>query len=207
MVMSFKKNADLDNYVFDLRRLRGQNLEFKDVIDLLNNESSFNTEYLTPRITRSQLVGRALTFSRSEIELVLEKLLSKANFHLDSQKEVAQGIVCPQDYVNKSSQKVLGAKFKVGDGIFTLTNNELRAIKLSEKELQLVKPFYTTSELNRWSADSRNKKWVIYTDSSFKDKRKIEKYQNIKKHLDQFKKVITSDNKPYGLHRARDEYF
>ena len=32
-------------------------------------------------------------------------------------------------------------------------------------------------------------------------------YPNLKAHLDQFKKVITSDNKPYGLHRARDEKF
>lgn len=53
----------------------------------------------------------------------------------------------------------------------------------------------------------RNQVWVIYTDSSFKDKKRIEGYPNIKKHLDQFRKVITSDNKPYGLHRARDEYF
>ena len=49
--------------------------------------------------------------------------------------------------------------------------------------------------------------WVIYTDSSFKDEKKIEDYPNIKKHLDQFREVITSDNKPYGLHRARNPFF
>ena len=38
-------------------------------------------------------------------------------------------------------------------------------------------------------------------------KKKIEKYPNIKRHLDKFRKVITSDNKPYGLHRARNAYF
>ena len=32
-------------------------------------------------------------------------------------------------------------------------------------------------------------------------------YPNIKAHLDKFKKIITSHNKPYGLHRARDERF
>lgn len=35
----------------------------------------------------------------------------------------------------------------------------------------------------------------------------MEEYPAIKEHFDRFKKVITSDNKPYGLHRARDEYF
>ena len=35
----------------------------------------------------------------------------------------------------------------------------------------------------------------------------MREYPNIKRHLDQFKKIITSDNKPYGLHRARRESF
>ena len=35
----------------------------------------------------------------------------------------------------------------------------------------------------------------------------MENFPNLKKHLDQFKDIITSDNKPYGLHRSRDEKF
>ncbi len=41
----------------------------------------------------------------------------------------------------------------------------------------------------------------------FDIKDKINNYPNIKRHLDFYKKIITSDNKPYGLHRARDETF
>ncbi len=207
MVMMFKKNTDLDSYSFDYRRLHGKGLELKDVASLLNKENSVKAEYLTPTITRNNFMDKTLTFSSSDIEPILEKISSKADFHLDPKKEVAQGIVCPQDYVNKSSQEVLGANFKVGEGIFILSDNELKALKLSKKELSLVKPFYTTDELNRWWGDVENKKWIIYTDSSFKNKKKIEEYPAIKEHLGRFKKVITSDNKPYGLHRARDEHF
>lgn len=35
----------------------------------------------------------------------------------------------------------------------------------------------------------------------------MQNYPNLKIHLDRFDNVITSDNKPYGLHRARDERF
>ena len=35
----------------------------------------------------------------------------------------------------------------------------------------------------------------------------IYKYPNIKRHLEQFKKINTSAYKPFGLHRARDEKF
>ena len=33
----------------------------------------------------------------------------------------------------------------------------------------------------------------------------MDQFPNLKKHLDNFKDVITSSNKPYGLHRSRDE--
>ncbi|MFT5097466.1 MAG: hypothetical protein ACI9JO_001498, partial [Psychrobacter okhotskensis] len=49
--------------------------------------------------------------------------------------------------------------------------------------------------------------WVIYTDSSYKDKNSLDDFPLIKNHLDKFQKIITSHNKPYGLHRARDERF
>lgn len=35
----------------------------------------------------------------------------------------------------------------------------------------------------------------------------MKSYPNIKEHLDLFRPILTSDNKPYGLHRARDPYF
>jgi len=35
----------------------------------------------------------------------------------------------------------------------------------------------------------------------------MDRFPNLKCHLDNFKNIITSDNKPYGLHRSRDERF
>ncbi|GAI34013.1 unnamed protein product, partial [marine sediment metagenome] len=95
----------------------------------------------------------------------------------------------------------------MGDGIFVLRENEKKSISFLENELELINPSYTTNELHKWYGNPRNKEWVIYTDSSFNKPRNIRPFPNIKAHLDKFKKVITSDNKPYGLHRARDEYF
>jgi len=46
-----------------------------------------------------------------------------------------------------------------------------------------------------------------FKNSTFKNSDEINKYPNIKKHLDRFISIITSDNKPYGLHRAREEKF
>ncbi|MBM3402824.1 MAG: hypothetical protein FJY21_11070, partial [Bacteroidetes bacterium] len=43
--------------------------------------------------------------------------------------------------------------------------------------------------------------------SEFKNPNSMLPYPNLKRHLDRFRDVITSDNKPYGLHRAREERF
>ena len=48
---------------------------------------------------------------------------------------------------------------------------------------------------------------MIYTDSSFKNSEKMKPYPVLKAHLDKYKKIFTSDNRPYGLHRAREEHF
>ena len=207
MVMMFEKNVAIENYVFDYRRLSGDTLELEDVITILNKEESNKAEYLTAKISRSALRDKMLTFSNSGVESILEKISNKANFHLDPSKEVAQGIVSPQDYVNKASQEILGGNSKVGDGIFVLSDDEVKILKLSKKDLSLVKPFYTTNELKKWYGAPKIKGWIIYTDSDFKDKKKIEEYPGIQGHLDQYKKVITSDNKPYGLHKTHYSYF
>ncbi|NQU84218.1 MAG: N-6 DNA methylase, partial [Mariniphaga sp.] len=207
MVMIFRKNSNKNEYNFDYRRIISSKPVLNDVIDLLNKAKNVSNEYLNPSISRRKFLGKKLLFSNSEIEVVLNKIYKVGNFHLDAVKEVAQGIVCPQDFVNKTSQKKLNSKYKVGTGIFVLKDNELKPLNLSKKELTLIKPFYTTKELRKWSSVSSNKKWVIYTDSSFRDKDKTREYPKIKNHLDKFKKVITSDNKPYGLHRSRDKYF
>lgn len=207
MVMLFQKNNAKSEYTFDFRRLSGDNLTILDVLNLLSQNGGKNKEYLQPTINRNVLINKTLTFANNQIDSVLNRIAERSNFKLDPSKEVAQGIVCPQDNVNKSSQKVLGNDFKVGDGIFILSDEELRKLKLSQKDQSLVKPLYSTDELRKWYGKQENSKWIIYTDSRFKRKENINEYEGIRAHLDQFKKVITSDNKPYGLHRSRDEYF
>ncbi len=205
MIMTFRKNVDTDNYPFDYRRLLGKDLNINDVMALLNKDENNRTEYLSPTIRRSKYTNVSLTFSDPTVELILDKIFSKRDFLL-SKNEVAQGFVCPQDSVNKDSQKILGKDFNIGDGIFVLSQEEKDQISFTQQELDIINPCYTTQELNRYYANPINRKWVIYTDSSFKkDEKKIEDYPNIKKHLDQFQEVITSSNKPYGMNRARKQ--
>ncbi len=206
-VMMFRNDDSNDNYTFDFRRLVGDKLTFDDALNLITQTQTANTEFLSPNISKNDLNGKTFTFSNNALDEILSKIQTKSNFKLDKKMEVAQGIVMPQDYLNKKNNAVLDNEFAKGQGIFVLSEDEKVDLKLNEKEREIMKPYFTTEQLRKWFGKKENTEWIIYTGSTFKDAVNIEPYPNIKKHLDQFQNVITSDNKPYGLHRARNEYF
>lgn len=207
MILIAKRSSKPLSYVFDYRVLGGKKRTLADAQGLLARAAIPNSTYLTPDFKRSKFGESPYSFSDATTEKLLIKIKAASNFILDGNVEVAQGIVPPQDFVNKKSQAALGSNFSVGQGIFNLCRQEAGALTLTTSEKHLIKPFFTTKELGRYWGNPDNKLWVIYTDSSFKDPASMNLYPNLKAHLDQFKKVITSDNKPYGLHRAREEKF
>ncbi len=91
--------------------------------------------------------------------------------------------------------------------MFVLSNEEIANLNLTPSERELLKPFYTTNELYRYNINPVNRYRIIYTDSSYKNHKSLDNYPNIKSHLDKFQSIITSENKPYGLNRARNEKF
>ncbi len=194
-------------YVLDHRKISGSQASLEDVKDLLRKNDNDKNSIRQFKFRKKIWEGKTLNFENAEIEKLLGEICSQANFKLDAKKEVAQGIVPPQDFLNKRNQQKLGANYRVGEGIFNLNGHELQHLNINDLERKLIKPFYTTSELERFYGDNKNSLWVIYTDSSFKSESAMKSYPNLKRHLDRFKAVITSDNKPYGLHRARNEYF
>jgi adenine-specific DNA-methyltransferase len=207
MIMVFSKNKMDATYQFDYRRLTGSSPRLEDVIGLLNGVKADNAFFIQAKLDPAAYKDKALIFNQSDSEELLNKIKAKTNFYLDPKKEVAQGIVAPQDSLSKKGAEILGADYKAGSGIFVLTDKEVQALGLTPKESEILKPYYTTTELGRFSKTRGNSLWVIYTDSSYKNAKSMDEYPNLKKHLDKYKNIITSDNKPYGLHRSRDNNF
>ena len=207
MILIAKNEAAGAVYTFDLRRLVDSNAEESEMQLLLSGEHGQGLEYLLPSFDRSKFDSTTFTFSADALEAILKKIEAVPRFYLDERAEVAQGIVAPQDTVNNKTASELGNSVKVGEGIFNLTHQEKIGLNLTKAEQEIVKPFFTTEELRRYSADASNDHWVIYTGSRFKDPSAMASYPNLKQHLDRFQSVITSDNWPYGLHRARAPKF
>ncbi len=175
-------------------------------LSLQSNLNVLSEQYISYEavISPKRLVNSYLDFSNPKINSLCNKISRSRSFL--AKNEIAQGIVCPQDTVVGSHID----KFKntrIGDGIFVLNEDEMQKIKLaaSDFELSHIKPYFTSDQLGRFYSNPINKKWIIYTKSDVNEY--IDDLPNIKTHLDKYSPIITSDNKPYGLHRAREEAF
>ena len=202
MVMLFEHNSIIDDYIFDHRSLEDGATKKEDMVNLLK-KMNCNTKYKTPRIIRAKYYNKLLTFS--DEEQLFDNISKNKVFFQDD--EIAQGIVFPQDFLDKNGAAKLNYQFSVGCGVFGLSNTEKQAIRFTAQEESLIKPYFTTEQIHRYYTLPDNTLWLIYTNSSFKKTDSMDNYPNIKKHLDQFLPIITSDNKPYGLHRCRKEVF
>ncbi|EHC9034885.1 class I SAM-dependent DNA methyltransferase [Campylobacter coli] len=206
MIMQFQKIKPPKNYEFHFAKITTQTPIYEDVINLLKNEKTQNNEILSINLTPKKFIDKTLNFTKSDYEELFNKIQKYGKFYLE-ESEVAQGIVYPQENINKKSLEILGNNFYLGQGIQKLTNEEVENLNLLKNEKILLKPIFESDNIQKYFVKRYNYFWVIYTNSSFKNPNSMDNYPNLKKHLDKFKKVITSDNKPYGLHRARDEKF
>jgi len=207
MIYVLQKATPTNQYDLKYSVLQNDNIGKEELIKfLVFAETDSNSEKFVYNLNPSAIKGKPFTFNNNTASDILGKIKLKGNIYL-TEKEVANGIHPHYDFVSKKIAEESNGKFEKGEGIFGLSNIEKRNLGLSKEELKLVKPYYTTEELSRFYANPKNKLWIIYTGSEFKNAKTIQPYPNLKKHLDRFKNVITSDNRPYGLHRAREERF
>ncbi|EOX4491994.1 class I SAM-dependent DNA methyltransferase [Campylobacter sp. CFSAN093242] len=206
MIMQFQKIKPPKNYEFHFAKITTQTPIYEDVINLLKNEKTQNNEILKINLTPKKFIDKTLNFTKSDYEELFNKIQKYGKFYLE-EKEVANGIHPHYDFINNRINSNHNFAFKIGQGIFGLSEEEKEKLKLTKLENNLVKPYYDTQNFLKFFFKKNSHQWLIYTNSSFKNPNSMDDYPNLKKHLDKFQNVITSDNKPYGLHRARDEKF
>ncbi|MDE5581857.1 MAG: Eco57I restriction-modification methylase domain-containing protein [Treponemataceae bacterium] len=203
MVMEFQKDSKIDNYTFDYRKLTKPQAKKEDMFAMLNKTLK-QVDYFEPKISRQKFMNKNFVFSVGTRDSILEKMAENAEFL--NADDATNGIHPHYDFVNNKINR-LHPFTTVGAGIFGLSEKEKNSLKLSDSELKLIKPYFTTEQIHRYYTEPKNDFWIIYTTSNFKDPNSMDKYPHLKKHLDYYKDVISSCNKPYGLHRSREEKF
>ncbi|NQT71257.1 MAG: N-6 DNA methylase [Chloroflexi bacterium] len=115
---------------------------------------------------------------------------------------IQPGIQTGSDKVNRKNKFVkenesllpkLG--YHIGDGIYVLTEEELKSLKLNRKEKTIVKPFYKVGQLNINGVSHNLKHYLIHAEM-IED---INQYPNIQKHLEKFRDILNVRYKTYAL--------
>lgn len=141
------------------------------------------------------------------INNILSKI-SEGNPLLKNIMSVNAGADVTISKITKKHVENFGKKFKKGDGVFVLTQNEFKNKNIPSEELSLIKPFIKNSDIGKYYIKDSSK-YLIYTNSETN----IKEFPTIKKHLDKFRVILKDQMKRYDepisnwfmLHRPRDE--
>lgn len=204
MVFVMKKSSENQQYILNYGKLYNDNANSNLLIEFLNQSfASSKPDYskFIVSLERSYFIDRYINFIPSYISNVLNKIRSKDVIYLED-SEVFSGIDVMQDFVTKRHINKLGKSFSIGDGIYVISSNDKKAERWNEEELEIIKPYYTTKEVNKYYSNPINKYWIFYSNKEINNRPSI--YPKITNHLDKFQSIITSVNKPYGLHRTRN---
>lgn len=205
MVMLLRKADKPEAYSVRYGRLTDSKADSATLSSFLSADVQEKTSHYVryrSSLNRTEATGSYISFLPEAVAHLIDKLNRCSNFRL-SKSEIHSGIDVMQDFVTKKHLEKLDESAQIGAGVFVLSDAEKSAIKWNKRELEILKPYYATKEIGRYKANPRNRYWVIYTSKSANDQ--AHEIPNIAKHLDRFRSVITSVNKPYGLHRTRVE--
>jgi len=208
MIFVFQKKKPRKSYKLKYAKIESKDIGNDLVSKLLASGLSKKVDFSTlfeATIKPDEMKNKTINFSQGLVIEIIDKIESKSNFRL-SKNDVAQGIVAPQDFVSGSHlPKIKDVKMQVGDGIFVVKNDFENTKRLNRTELSYLKPYYTSKQINRYLSLKENEHKIIYADTYFREN--IDQFPNLKRHIDRFRPVLTSDFAPYGLHRARAERF
>jgi len=205
MVFIVLNNSEKKEYVLNYAELYKENADsflLNKFLYAQNKISNFDFKKYQFLFQREILKDNYIKFIPFNVNKVIDKMLKSDVFFIND-SEIFSTIDVMQDFVNKKHLAKLGNNVSLGDGIFVLNNEEKKQKRWNTAETKIIKPYYTTKEINRYYSNKSNRFWILYTRPEINNE--IKNYPNIKKHLDKFQKVITSVNQPYGLHRTRKE--
>lgn len=118
----------------------------------------------------------------SKINELLDKVAS-CGVALSELASVNTGIQSGAYTVTQRHLDKYGLAANKGEGIFSISNSELKSLNLSETEYtSLIKPFYKNSDINHYITKLTHTKNIIYTNKETD----LELYPNAKRHLIRF---------------------
>lgn len=127
---------------------------------------------------------------------------------------VRQGLRTGIDRTTQSHKQNYGYDGEPGEGVFVITEEELKKININSNERKLIKKFYKNSDIAQYYVENDSNQYVLYLNKTHTEKVLILDFPNIYSHLLNFKdliiKIRTRNNEQLEnwmcLDRPREEY-
>jgi adenine-specific DNA-methyltransferase len=131
-----------------------------------------------------------------------------ATLPLESLFEVRQGIAQNPDRVSRKAAEKYN--LTAGEGVFVLTTQELKQLRLTSSEKIFVKSFVEEREIERFACAPHGGKWLLYLTTH--NISSLSKYPQLASHLKKFRQImdarretVSGSNKWFHLHWPREE--
>jgi hypothetical protein len=146
------------------------------------------------------LSGKSSSSSQAPVHRLLAKM-QVAPHTLGQLFSVNQGIVTAADKISPKHLKKYALNANTGDGIFVLSDEEIDALRLTEADISILKPWFKNSDVHRWVTSVATDQKVIFADKRLGN---LANAKVLMRHLQRFRAVLDdcSSNSPY-IHRPR----
>ncbi len=123
---------------------------------------------------------------------------------------VRQGIVENPAQVTRRMNERHGGRWRVGEGVFALSDDELQSLELSSAERNLIRPYHDLCDVGRFYLADRPSQWLIY--STARTCPDLARCPALRRHLERFRPLLEARREVrrgvrawWHLHWPRDE--
>lgn len=152
-----------------------------------------------------RLGGKESDENKGPLQRILTNIESQGQ-SLGAICNVNNGVFAGADRLSKDKKdkyRITGAR--VGEGIFVLTNDEVKNLRLSKEEMKIVRPLFKNSDIKRYYTNTRGELNLI--NLRYTDRPNLNDYPNIKKHLTRFKELLANRPRTGTLESAFSKGF
>lgn len=147
---------------------------------------------------------RLIPNDNEPIQKILDKIKAQG-IYLGIICNVNPGVITGADKVSKKHINEYDIKAKVGDGIFVLSDYEVKQLDLTDKEKEILKPFFKNSDIYRWYTNSQNNDLLLFLGKKLNEEYISQNYKNIYQHLSKYKYILLEKRK--NLNEKLDKWF
>ena len=159
-----------DDYSVDTINVEDADLSVSEVIGALYRESIAGVDSSERTVTFREGSSR-LSLGEETTEDLIAHIEGQTTVDIDSIPN-SQGAVLPQDKLSldeDEDEDEFPDDIEEGDGIFVLSNEEVRDLGLNAAEQSLIKPFYRPRQVEPFYIDTHENENLIYTKKNLID--------------------------------------